>query len=527
MGHRVVVLSGRIASGKSTLAQGLQLAAHAELFRTQDLLRESLGADASREAMQREGARLDAESDGQWVAARLASRLDAAADGLFVVDAVRQPSQVEAVRSRFGGAVTHVHLLAPLSELEGRFALRPAHAGEATCYGAAAADPIEAKVDSLADVADIVIDTARSTDQDVLTRTLARLDLHARVQALVDVLVGGELGSEGKGHISAHLAPEYDLLVRGGGPNAGHTVMSGGDRATFHHIPSGARANPEAHLLLGPGAVVRVPALLAEIERFGIDASRLSIDPQVMTIDDDDIEAETLGLRARIGSTAQGVGYATARRVRRDESVLLASSYLSLAPFIRPARDILGAAFRQGRRILLEGTQGSGLSLFHGPYPYVTSRDTTAAGCIAEAGIAPSRVRRIIMVCRTYPIRVAGASGPMSREITWTTVSDRSGIPLAELEAAEKTSTTKRDRRVGEFDWAMFQRSVELNGPTDIALTFADYLSIANRDARRFEQLTDETLGLVEELEVVARAPVSLISTRFEEFRSIIDRRRW
>jgi adenylosuccinate synthase len=93
--------------------------------------------------------------------------------------------------------------------------------------------------------------------------------------------------------------------------------------------------------------------------------------------------------------------------------------------------------------------------------------------------------------------------------------------------AAEKTSTTKRDRRVGEFDWDLFRRAVELNGPTDIALTFADYVSVKNRDARRFEQLSDETLRMVEEIEVVARAPVSLISTRFEEFRSIIDRRRW
>lgn len=105
---------------------------------------------------------------------------------------------------------------------------------------------------------------------------------------------------------------------------------------------------------------------------------------------------------------------------------------------------------------MLEGTQGTGLSLYHGPYPYVTSRDTTVAGCLADAGISPSRVRKVIMVCRTYPIRVESpsgkTSGPMSREIDWKEVSRRSGVPESELREAEVTSTTKRKRRVSEFD---------------------------------------------------------------------------
>ena len=70
----------------------------------------------------------------------------------------------------------------------------------------------------------------------------------------------------------------------------------------------------------------------------------------------------------------------------------------------------LGMVLR-GQRVLLEGTQGTSLSLHHGPYPHVTSRDTTVAGCLADAGIAPGRVRRIVAVFRTYPIRVGGPSG--------------------------------------------------------------------------------------------------------------------
>ena len=110
----------------------------------------------------------------------------------------------------------------------------------------------------------------------------------------------------------------------------------------------------------------------------------------------------------------------------------------------------------------------------------------------------------------------------------WSDIADRSAVPLEELQSTEKTSTTKKNRRVGEFDWNLLRISASLNGPTDVALTFADYLSIKNRDARRFEQLQPDTLRFIEEVERVASAPVSLIATRFHSpARSIIDRRWW
>src|SRR5205085_2436435 len=138
----------------------------------------------------------------------------------------------------------------------------------------------------------------------------------------------------------------------------------------------------------------------------------------------------------------------------------------------------------------------------------------------------------IIMICRTYPIRVGNApttgktSGYMSQPISWAEVSRRSEIPVRELYRKERTSTTKRERRVGEFDWALLRKAASLNGPTDIALTFADYITIKNRSARRLEQLSEETIQFIEEVERVTAAPVSLISTRFHS-RSIIDRRAW
>jgi adenylosuccinate synthase len=114
----------------------------------------------------------------------------------------------------------------------------------------------------------------------------------------------------------------------------------------------------------------------------------------------------------------------------------------------------------------------------------------------------------------------------MSQELKLEEIAARSDIPLDELVKTERTSTTNRERRIGEFDWELLRKAASLNAPTDIALSFADYLSIRNRQARRFEQLTEGTIRFIEEVERVAAAPVSLISTQFHH-RSIIDRRSW
>ena len=175
---------------------------------------------------------------------------------------------------------------------------------------------------------------------------------------------------------------------------------------------------------------------------------------------------------------------------------------------------------------MLEGTQGTSLSLHHGPYPYVTSRDTTASGCLADAGIAPNRVRRIVMVTRTYPIRVGGTSGPMALSIEAKVISERSGLPLEQIEKTEVGTISGKKRRIAEFDWDQLRGSAALNGATDIALTFADYIIAENQNARRFDQLSYETQKFIAEVERVANAPVSLISTRFHKF-GVIDRRTW
>ena len=224
-----------------------------------------------------------------------------------------------------------------------------------------------------------------------------------------------------------------------------------------------------------PRTVISVARLQKEIADCELTAERLSIDPQAIIIADEDRKFEEKKLVSSVGSPGQGVGSATSRKILRtaaDPPVQLAKDIPLLAPFLKPTLEVLEAAFSTGARIFLEGTQGTGLSVHHGTYPYVTSRETSSSGCLAEAGIAPGRLRKTIMAVRTYPIRVGGNSGPMQSERSWQTISERPGIPLEELLKAERTTTTNRERRVAEFDWTLLRKAASLNGPTDIALTF-------------------------------------------------------
>lgn len=534
MPSQVVLLSGPVASGKTTLAEALEAKYGFYRFKTRQLIQSMREVKLERRALQRAGEALDRRTKGEWIAEALAKEVQNIPDkGRVVVDSVRIKPQIDAIRRAFGNYVIHIHLTSTEEQLRRRYEDRKHTIEELNSYAEVRADKTERLVGRLAAVADIVVDTERSTNEGVLVRVASRLGFYGRsLDRLVDVLVGGQYGSEGKGHIASYLAPEYDFLVRAGGPNAGHTVYEEPAPYPHHQIPSGTRFS-EAKLIIAPGAVLAVDKLVKEIAECQVGADRLVIDPRAMIIDAQDVAFEKKQLEGSIGSTAQGVGAATSRKILRsaaNPAVKLAKDVPQLKPFICETLGILERAFGDGKRVFVEGTQGTGLSLHHGYYPYVTSRETSVSGCLAEAGIAPTRVRRTIIAVRSYPIRVEspkdGTSGPMEKELTWATISERSQIPLTELEETEKTTTTKKKRRVAEFDWHLLRKSVSLNGPTDIALTFADYFHIDNRKARRFEQLTRDTLQFIEEVERIASAPVSLITTRFD-YRSIIDRRSW
>jgi adenylosuccinate synthase len=526
--RNMLVLSGAVGSGKTTLATALRDRYEGHLVKTRELIAErKVRLAGNRTALQDDGDALDRETGGSWIADEIdAMHLQAK---LVIVDAVRIVEQINAIRERFPDVrVQHIHLMAPIEVLEKRYEGRSRPGDEKLTYEDVRKNATEAAIDDLKATCDVLIDTSRNRPEDVVVRVSARLGFyHARHGALVDVLVGAQWGSEGKGHIAWYLAREYDVLMRVGGPNAGHSTI---DPYKFHLLPSGTLVNRNAKLLIGPGAVISPVTMLREINECKVTPERLSIDPQAMIIEPSDIEYEKSRLSG-IGSTAQGGGYALARKVMRlamrdGPAPRLARDLPELRAYVRPTLGILEDAYASGKRVFVEGTQGTGLSLHHGPFPSVTSRDTTVSGTLSECGIPPRRVRRIVMVVRSYPIRVAGTSGPLPQEIDWDTIAERSKLNAADLHQREITTTTKRARRVGEFDWEQFRRSCTLNGPTDLALSFVDYFDASNQHARRFEQLSENAIRFVEELERVGDANVSLISTRFHP-RSIIDRRTW
>ena len=297
------------------------------------------------------------------------------------------------------------------------------------------------------------------------------------------VVVGGQYGSEGKGAIVAHVANDYQVHVRVGSPNAGHTIYWKDQKHVMQSIPCGW-INPDAKIVIGRGALLNMKQFMKELVhvlQFYPDfLSRLYIDAEAGILSEKFHEQEggIYGeMHKRIGSTGEGVGPARVARINRDPEQFnqfkdIAEEYgLTKCMHVNTPRLLVDWQLA-GANILIEGTQGSALSLLHSHWPYCTSIDTNAAGIISEVGMAPSRVTDVLMVCRTYPIRVAGNSGPMENETTWEALAEKTGGYVK----PEKTTVTKKIRRIAEWDDGLFKQSCVLNAPTEIALTFADYI---------------------------------------------------
>ncbi len=162
-------------------------------------------------------------------------------------------------------------------------------------------------------------------------------------------------------------------------------------------------------------------------------------------------------------------------------------------------RDRLAA----GERIVIEGTQGFGLSLLHSTeYPYVTSRDTTAAAFVSETGLSPLDVDDIVLVIRAFPIRVAGNSGPLLNEIEWQTLSSEAGssIPIVEY-----TSVTRSIRRVARFHPDVVRQAIIVNRPTRVVLNHLDYIDTL---CASLNALSDKAKDFVDTVEASLNAPI-------------------
>lgn len=318
------------------------------------------------------------------------------------------------------------------------------------------------------------------------------------------IVAGGQFGDEGKGKIVSYLAlhDKPKIIARAGvGPNAGHTVILRGKKFGLRQVPCGF-VYEGARLLIGPGVLINPEVVIKEVEETGIEG-RFGIDHQCAVIEAHHIEQDRASehLKDKIGSTGTGCGPANVERVGRIAK--LAKDIPELKRFLADVPGEVNAAIKRGELVLVEGSQGFGLSLIHGTYPYGTSKDTAASTLAADVGVGPTKVDDVMLVFKAYVSRVG--AGPFATE-----------IPPERAEAlgiVEHGTVTRRRRRIGTFDFELARRSVMVNGATQLALTCLDRLFKDCRGARSVDKLTPEARAFIKELEEKLGVPVVLIST--------------
>jgi adenylosuccinate synthase len=361
-------------------------------------------------------------------------------------------------------------------------------------------------------------------------------------------VVGLQWGDEGKGKVVDYLAGNFEAVARyNGGSNAGHTVVIGQSKHTFHLIPSGALKGKE--LLVG-AAVVLDPVVLAEELALLPEEvkTRLVIDGRASLVSpaDKELDAVLEGMRgaSAIGTTRRGIGPSFAVRALRlsprvsdlvagfDFSSL--SSFYSklgvdpvgLSSWAETSRKLLGGLVGDvsdrvtritegGGSVLFEGSQGSLLDLLHGSYPYVTSTHTTAAYIPAALGISPSMAGKALGVTKCYTTRVGG--GPFPTE--------EKGELAERIRSLgnEYGATTGRPRRVGWLDLVALKYAIGINGAREVAVSKLDVLSqvkefkvcvaykFQGSESRDFQG----SLGHLGEVEPVYETPFSLHGAEF------------
>lgn len=320
-------------------------------------------------------------------------------------------------------------------------------------------------------------------------------DGHPSRLGSVNLVVGGQFGSEAKGHVAHRLirqrAAELDtsavsvVSARVGGPNAGHTVVDdNGVSFPLRTVPVGA-VTDGCQLVICAGSEIEIPVLIGEIEMLQAAGHKLGgrffIDPEATLVEDrhkatehGDLYRGHRDLVTEIGSTGKGIGAARADRIMRraarvGDSRDLVAVLGIYGVAVRDTAEHLRGQLSAGATIVIEGTQGYGLGLHAGLYPYCTSTDCRGIDLLAQAGINPWHIPGITghytrnlpnhpvqtwVVVRPYPIRVAGNSGPLGGETTW----EQLGLE------PEITTVTKKTRRVGLWDPELVNRAVRANG---------------------------------------------------------------
>ena len=331
------------------------------------------------------------------------------------------------------------------------------------------------------------------------------------------VVVGTQWGDEGKGNITDFLSEQAEYVARyQGGDNAGHTIQFGGETYKLHLIPSGI-FSPEKLCIIGNGVVVNPKSLVTELaylhER-NIATDNLRISDRAHVILPYHIELDRLQEEAKgdnkIGTTIKGIGPAYMDKAARvgiriadllDREVfeerlrinledknrqftklydanpmnfeeILEEYYeygQQIKQYVCDTSVLLNEALDNGKRVLFEGAQGVMLDIDQGTYPFVTSSNPLAGGVTIGSGVGPSKVTKVVGVCKAYTSRVG--DGPFPTELF-----DEIGSRIREV-GREYGTTTGRPRRVGWFDSVVMRHSKRVSGITNLCLNSIDVLT--------------------------------------------------
>ena len=317
------------------------------------------------------------------------------------------------------------------------------------------------------------------------------------------VVIGGFFGDEGKGKIISYLAlhDKPSIVVRGGaGPNAGHTIKDGEKTYKVRMLPSGF-LNKDAKVMVGPGVVVNPSVLLKEINDFSVEG-RAFLDYNCGIIEESHREADSQGrLKEKIGSTGSGTGPANAERAMR--TLKMAKEIDELKSYLIDVPLEVNSALDRNENILIEGTQGTHLSLWHGTYPFVTTKDVTASGICADVGIGPKKVDDVIVVFKAYLTRVG--TGPMPGELSAEETSAKGW--------EEFGTVTGRLRRAAEFDFGLAKRAVMLSSANQISITNLDVRFPNCAGITSYDELEEDAKSFIKKIEKELGVKVTLIGT--------------
>ena len=329
------------------------------------------------------------------------------------------------------------------------------------------------------------------------------------------VIVCGFFGDTGKGKVISYLALKGKVAVTaraGVGPNAGHTVVYKDKEYKLRMLPC-AFVYEKCRLLIGPGVLVNPDVLLREIELTQSE-NRVGVDPQCAIIEAKHIEADKQGqLAEKIRTTGTGTGPCNADRVLRiaklARDVPVLKKYLTDVPFE------MNQAIDKGKNVLIEGTQGTYLSLYHGTYPYCTSKDVTASAACSDVGVGPKKVNDVIIVFKAFTTRVG--AGPLQGEISPEEAKKRGWSEIG--------TVTGRARRAAPFNFNLAKRAVMLNSATQAAVTKIDVLFPECKGMKSYDELSQGAKAFIEKVEKAIKIPVTLIGTGPDTL-EMVDRRK-